>query len=45
MARRAVYTVLAVCVVWLSGCGTVANFSNKPGPSVYGALRPMLWCP
>ena len=25
MARAAVYTALAACVVWLSGCGTVLN--------------------
>jgi len=42
MARAAVYTVLAMCVVWLSGCGTVINLIQpRPypeGPEVYGGV-------
>ena len=44
MARAAVYAVLAGCVVWLSGCGTIFNFNDDPkGPGgqrkVYGGVR------
>ena len=36
MARAA---VLAVCVLWLSGCGTISNFKNSSGPNVYGGIQ------
>jgi uncharacterized protein YceK len=37
MARATVFTALAVCVVWLSGCGTVNNLSGGQAP--YGGVQ------
>ena len=43
MGRAAVYAVLAGCVVWLSGCGTVLNCTDPHGGAggekrVYGGV-------
>ena len=39
MRRAAGYAVLAACVVWLSGCGTINNFKDSTGPNVYGGTQ------